>query len=116
MVLFSVGRFGSLEFCFRILFHSSILFWMFRGSGMSWEFILPLGMWCLSAFRMAFIRVVLAVCGLFGRMLLERMFPIVSEVWPVGFQVVCVGYSVSSIVEFYFGIVCDDDWEMVGGK
>ena len=59
----SVGRVGSLGFAFLILFRSFIFEVMVSGSGVWFDLILPFGMWCLSAVRMALVSVVLAVWG-----------------------------------------------------
>lgn len=73
MVLLRSGRVGSLGLAVRTWFLSSILERILSGSGIWCELILPLGMWCLSAVKMALVRVWLAVCTLDGRGFGERM-------------------------------------------
>ena len=56
-------RVGSFGFVFLVWFRVSIKVRIWFGRGECLEFILPLGMWCLSADRMAFVRILLAVWG-----------------------------------------------------
>ena len=62
MFWFSSGRVGSFGLDLRLLSRSFILLRMFSGSGMWCEFRRPLGMWCLSAERIAFVSMWLAEC------------------------------------------------------
>ena len=52
---------GSLAFC-ALMFLCSILCLMYSGSSLYVECILPLGMLCLSGWRMMFVKMVFAVC------------------------------------------------------
>lgn len=54
--LLSSGREGSFGLVFRFWFLSSIFCLMFCGRGMWWVWSFPLGMKCLSASSMAFVR------------------------------------------------------------
>src|SRR3989442_1034346 len=62
--LFSCGISGSMGFVLRSMFLSFIAFLM--SSGRDWLnfFILPLGMWCLSATSMKLVRSLFAKCTL----------------------------------------------------
>ena len=53
---------GSLAFCALMLFLCSIVCLMCSGSSLHMECILPCGMLCLSAWRMMFVKMVIAVC------------------------------------------------------
>ena len=53
---------GSLAFCALMLFLCSILWLMCFGSSLLVECILPLGMLCLSAWRMMYVKMVFTVC------------------------------------------------------
>lgn len=57
ILVFLSRNVGSLESVLRARSRSSILALMLSGSGVWWDFILPLGMLCLSARRMVFVRV-----------------------------------------------------------
>jgi len=63
---FRVGRLGSLGFDFRVWFLLLMRVRMWSGNGLCFWFILPLGMWCLSARSMAFVRIWFDLWGWFG--------------------------------------------------
>lgn len=67
---------GSFGFVFLIAFLVSIVLRMCMGKGVVRVFSLPLGMWCLSAVRIAWVSVLLAVCGSCEAELLVRIFSI----------------------------------------
>ena len=75
----------------------------------------PLGIWCLSAVRMAWVRMVLEMCGLScGCEFEERIFfNFRREFWPVGFIVVGEGSFVRLVPVIGFCVQGDWDWEMV---
>ena len=52
----------SLAFCALMLFLCSILCLMCSGSSLHVECILPFGKFCLSAWRMMFVKMVFAMC------------------------------------------------------
>ena len=53
---------GSLACCALMLFMCSILCLMCSGSDLHVDCILPFGMLCLSAWRMMFVKMMIAVC------------------------------------------------------
>ena len=59
-------RARSQVFAFLMLFLCVILHTMWSGKSMQLLCILPLGMWCLSAISMMFVKIILAVCMLVG--------------------------------------------------
>ena len=59
-------------FCALMLFLCSILCLMCSGSSLHVECILPFGMLCLSAWRMMFVKMVLAVCMSGGDRMAEK--------------------------------------------
>ena len=62
----------SLAFCAVMLFLCSILCLMCSGSSLHVECILSFGMLCLSAWRMMFVKMVLAVCMSGGGRMSEK--------------------------------------------
>ena len=63
---------GSLAFCALMLFLCSILCLMCFGSSLHVECILSFGMLCLSAWRMMFVKMVLAECMSGGGRMSEK--------------------------------------------
>ena len=59
---FNSEIYGSLAFCALMLFLCSILCLLFSGSSLHVECILPFEILYLSAWRMKFVKMVLAVC------------------------------------------------------
>ena len=71
--VFLEGREGSLGLALLVASLSEILFRMLSGRGMWCEFILPFGIWCLSAERIALVRMEFATWGSVGEGHLEIM-------------------------------------------
>ena len=71
--VFLEGREGSLGLALLVASLSEILFRMLSGRGMWCEFILPFGIWCLRAERIALVRMEFATWGSVGKGHLEKM-------------------------------------------
>ena len=67
---------GSLGFVALVVLRIVILLAMCSGSGVWCVFIFPLGMWCLSAISIAFVRILFPVCTLVGAGLSCKVFSI----------------------------------------
>ena len=63
---FKSWRAGSQVFALLMLFTCVILHTMWSGKSLQLLCILPIGMLCLSAIRMMFVKIMLAVCMLLG--------------------------------------------------
>ena len=72
-----------------MLFLCVILHTKWSGKSMQLMCILPFGVWCLSAIRMMFVNIILAVCMLVGIVVCAKAkLCVFGKLCPVGFHVV----------------------------
>ena len=87
-------RAGSQVFALRMLSLCVILHTMWSDKNLNLLCILPFGMLCLSAISMMFVKIMLAVCILMGKVVRLKALCVVRELCPVSFLVVGASPSV----------------------